>query len=103
MLRTRLIEPPELELADWLLPGAAAVPALAEIKRRAARARRVVVVGHEPQLGELVGLSATGEAISLIRLARAGAAALEFPRAVIPSGGRLNWLLTRKQLMERGG
>jgi phosphohistidine phosphatase len=103
MLREQLEEPPDLELAEWLIPASAAVTALAEIKRRAGRARRVVVVGHEPQLGELVGLSATGEAMSIVRLSKAGAASLEFPRAVIPSGGRINWILTRKQLMGRGG
>ncbi|HEV2318073.1 MAG TPA: histidine phosphatase family protein [Thermoplasmata archaeon] len=103
LLHEELAEPPALELVDWLAPGAPAVTALAQIKRTAARAGRVAIVGHEPQLGALVGLSVTGEAVSVVRLSKAGAASLEFPRALVPSGARLNWLLTRKQLMARGG
>jgi phosphohistidine phosphatase SixA len=85
---------------DWeeLRPGTPAVSILARLNREKARAKEVVVVGHEPTLGELVGLSLTGDAVSVVRLAKAGAAAIEFDRAAVPSGGRLAWLLTRKQL-----
>ena len=59
----------------------------------------MLFVGHEPTLGEAVALGLTGEAVTLVRLSRAGAAALEFSGAVVPGGATLGWLLTRKQLM----
>lgn len=60
--------------------------------------RRVLLVGHEPQLGSLVALALTGEETMPGRLARAGAAAVEFPRAIRPLGGRLLWWMSRRQL-----
>jgi len=58
----------------------------------------VVLVGHEPQLGELVGLALTGDAVSLTRLGKAGAAAVAFPRAIRPGAATLDWRLDRKAL-----
>ena len=89
-------EPVELE---ELAPAAPAALLLERIRRGHRVATRIVLVGHEPTLGELIGLALVGESVSVTRLAKAGAAALEFPRAAVPGGGRLDWLLTRKQLL----
>ena len=88
--------PAELE---ELAPGGPAPLVLERIRRGHRVGARIVLVGHEPTLGELIGLALVGEAISVTRLAKAGAAAMEFPRAAVPGGGRLDWLLTRKQLV----
>jgi phosphohistidine phosphatase len=98
LLLEELKDAPELELMDLLAPGSPAVGILGEMHQIARPRSRVVLVGHEPTLGELIGLAVTGEAVSIARLAKAGAAALEFPRAVLPSAARLTWLMSRKQL-----
>jgi phosphohistidine phosphatase len=96
-------DPPKLELLEALEPGAPAQPVLAHLNRTAKADGRYLVVGHEPTLGELIGLATTGEAVSLVRLSKSGAASLSFPRQVVPSGATLEWLLTRKQLMRLAG
>jgi phosphohistidine phosphatase len=83
---------PELE------PGSPAAPALARLAEEAPARATVVLVGHEPQLGELVGLALTGDAVSLTRLGKAGAAAIGFPRAIRPGAGTLEWRLDRRAL-----
>jgi phosphohistidine phosphatase len=93
---------PQLERWEELGPGEPAAGALERLRRTMRGRARVVVVGHEPQLSELLGLSVAGEALSIARLAKAGAAAVEFPRAVTPGAGRLLWMLTRKQLARLG-
>ncbi|MCI4356759.1 MAG: histidine phosphatase family protein [Thermoplasmata archaeon] len=86
--------------AEWaeLAPDAPAAPVLERLARHHEPKSTVVVVGHEPQLGELIGLSLTGEAISVTRLSRAGAAAISFPRAVRSGAGVLDWRLDRTAL-----
>lgn len=84
-----------------LAPGQDAGPVLARVAREEAAAA-LAVVGHEPTLGELVGLAITGDAVATVRLGRAGAALVSFPRSVAPGAGELRWLLTRKQLARLG-
>jgi phosphohistidine phosphatase len=99
ILREGWEDPPRLEVAAELAPGAPASPVLAAVSERAKPQSRCLLVGHEPTLGELVGLATMGECVSLVRLAKSGAASLTFDRAVVPSGATLEWLLTRKQLI----
>ncbi|MCI4369651.1 MAG: histidine phosphatase family protein [Thermoplasmata archaeon] len=87
------------EVWPELASGTLAAPLLDRLRNQGRRSPRIVLVGHEPTLGEFIGLALTGEAISLQRLSKAGGASLEFRRAVRPSAGRLQWLLTRKQLI----
>jgi len=81
-----------------LAPGSAAAEALARLAEDIPARSTVVLVGHEPQLGELVGLALTGDAVSLTRLGKAGAAAVSFPRAIRPGAATLDWRLDRKAL-----
>lgn len=99
VLRDALGRSPKLTLCDELRPGRTAPEILDCVKHLPRPRMHVAVVGHEPALGELMGLALTGEAISLNRLSKGGAASLDFSRALVPSGARLEWLLTRKQLM----
>jgi phosphohistidine phosphatase len=66
------------------------------------RTGTVVLVGHEPGLGQLAGLLLFGEPMAPIRLRRAGAAMIAVPQRVGPSAGRLEWALTRGQLTGLG-
>ncbi len=94
----RPVEPwPELDL------GGPSAPILARVRRELRVGQTGVLVGHDPVLAELIGLALTGEEIALVRLTKGGAALLEFPASVRPGSARLLWLLTRKQLAERGG
>ncbi len=95
--------PPRLVLWEELASGALAAPILERLADRPGhREERLVVVGHEPTLGALLGLALTGEPVPFARLAKAGAAALSFPRRVAPGGAQLDWLATRKQLTSWG-
>lgn len=87
-------------VARWpeLRPDSPAGPVLARVADEARRDDRLVVVSHEPILSELVGLALSGEAISLIHIARAGAASLAFEGRVGPGAGRLDWLMPRRAL-----
>lgn len=98
ILRRELRTSPRLETWEELAPGGAPEPLFARVARTHRRDRELVLVGHEPTLSELVGVALVGEGVSVVRLARAGAACLEFPGEVRPGAGRLLWLLTRKQL-----
>jgi phosphohistidine phosphatase len=87
---------PELDL------GTTAAPILARLRPELGVGQTVVLVGHDPTLSEFLGLALAGESIEFARLTKAGAACVEFPRAVRPGSGRLLWLLTRKQLAGAG-
>jgi phosphohistidine phosphatase len=90
--------------AEWkeLEPGASAAALLGRLALHHQPRETVVAVGHEPQLGELVGLALTGDAVSVTRLARGGAAALTFPKAVRPGAATLDWRLDRGALTKLG-
>jgi phosphohistidine phosphatase len=92
---------PQRPLAVWpeLGPDEAPEPVLDRVGRLGGGRGPVVVVGHEPQLGEMVGVSIMHDAISVARLAKAGAALIHFPSKVAPGAGRIEWLLTRSQLV----
>jgi phosphohistidine phosphatase len=103
IVREEIEDPPEIELLEELEPGAPAPAILAKIHATARPRSRWIVVGHEPTLGELVGLSVMGEAVSPLRLTKGGMVELEFPREMVPGGARINWVLTRKQLVALAG
>ncbi len=91
-------------LEEWpeLAPESPTEPILGRLAREGGRAEGIVLVGHEPTLSELIGLALTGEALSLVHFARAGAAALAFDAAVAPGAGRLEWLIPRRPLSRLG-
>lgn len=99
ILRGSLASGPELESWPELAPGRPPGPILDRLARALRRGGEVVLVGHNPTLSELVGLALVGEEVALARLTRGGAVCLEFPEALRPTGGRLLWLVTRKQLV----
>ncbi|MCI4347369.1 MAG: phosphohistidine phosphatase SixA [Thermoplasmata archaeon] len=90
-----------LETWDELEPDAAPGPVLERLQRLS-RKRGLVLVGHEPTLGELVGLSVTGESVAVTRFSKAGAAQLTFAKEPRPGAAEIDWVLTRKQLERLG-
>lgn len=94
--------PPKVEVHDAVEPGAPATAVLDVARGIGRTTASLLVVGHEPTLGEAISLGTMGEAITTARLSRAGAAALEFTGSVAPAAATLGWLLTRKQLMALG-
>ena len=91
-----------LVLWPELAPGESASGVLARLANRSGKLRPPVLVGHEPTLGEVIGLAIGGEAVSWIRLSKAGAASVTFAQRVVPGGAVLDWLLTRRQLGRMG-
>jgi phosphohistidine phosphatase len=64
----------------------------------------VAVVGHRPQLHELVSYLLTGDAEGLsVQIEKGGAARLQFDGLLEPGVGSLRWLLTTKALRVKGG
>jgi len=62
-----------------------------------------ILFGHEPSLGRFASLLVFGEAVATVRLKRGGAAAIETPRRPRAGSGRLQWVVTRRQLVALGG
>ncbi|MFL5403235.1 MAG: SixA phosphatase family protein [Gemmatimonadales bacterium] len=65
-------------------------------------AKTVGVVGHDPHLSTLVGYLLTGKAASFVELKKGGACLIDFKNAPKPSGGTLEWLLSRRELARLG-
>lgn len=64
--------------------------------------RRLVLVGHEPDLASWVSWGLTRRRDRLMALKKAGAAFLEFPGPPEGGTGTLRWLLTARQLRALG-
>jgi phosphohistidine phosphatase len=90
-------------MESWteLEPDTAPGPILERLQRLS-RKRGVLLVGHEPTLGELLGLSVTGESVPIARFSKAGAAQISFPEEPRPGAAEIDWVLTRKQLERLG-
>ena len=95
----RVVLQVKAELESWaeLEPDGAPGPVLERLQRLSRR-QGIVLVGHEPTLGELLGLSVTGESVPIARFSKAGAAQITFPEEPRPGAAEIDWVLTRKQL-----
>ena len=76
-----------VEVWEELASGELAGPIFARLRAKPRRVGRIALVGHEPTLGEFAGYALTGETVPFVKLTKAGAAALRFPRAVAPGDG----------------
>jgi len=65
---------------------------------------RIALVGHEPDLGTLIGWFVAGPSGAVVPLKKGGAALLEFPDAPAPGQAELRWLAPPKllRLIEAG-
>lgn len=100
LLQASLDHKVRLETWEELGSGRLAAPILARLRQSVRSGEEVVLVGHEPTLAEFVGLALAGDGQSLVHFVKGGAACVEFPASLRPAGGRLLWLLTRKQLAD---
>ena len=82
--------------------GSTAESVVQRLVQEGPRSGTIVLVGHEPGLGQLAGLLLFGEPLAPLRLRRAGAAMIAVSQRVGPSAGRLEWALTRGQLAGLG-
>ncbi|HEV2736533.1 MAG TPA: phosphohistidine phosphatase SixA [Longimicrobiaceae bacterium] len=93
-----------LERATWpeLAPGVH--PSMLVDRLRSLRAERgpVAVVGHEPDLGELVSWLLSGRTPSFVDLKKGAACLLEFEGPPDPERARLLWLLAPGHLRRLG-
>ncbi|SRR5579875_47797 len=86
------------QVVEALATGVPATQALTALAPHA-RNESVAVVGHEPQLGELVSLLLTGSSDRLrLRLKKGACVAIELPRRIEPGSGQLCWMLTQRHL-----
>ena len=90
---------PELTVAteERLAPGGS-FKHLTETLNRDADDGLSVLVGHEPDLGNLISLLLFGEVSAAIQLKKGGAALLDFPQRIAAGQATLLWLMTPKQL-----
>jgi len=90
-------EPPPQVLADLAtgVTPAQLVTAMVPFTRRG----DLMIVGHEPQLSELVSLLLTGSTASVhSQIRKGGCVALEIPGRLERNDGELLWMLTQRQL-----
>ena len=84
-----------------LVPDGALQDVQSWLQRRSS-AKVIAIVGHEPQLGELVTWLMSGLREGRIEMKKAGAALIEFDGQPGPGVGILQWLLTAGQLRDLG-
>jgi len=85
----RVLEIDPVETLDALAPGGAQRRILEAVNAEK-RGDTVVLVGHEPDLGNLAGLLVLGAGVLPLR--KAGACAISFEAAARPGTGTLEWL-----------
>jgi|SRR5271166_327877 len=89
---------PALEKLDELAAGVATATSVAALKPFA-RMNEVIIVGHEPGLGQIAAALLTGSAQGLgIVLKKAGCVALEVGSFTPRAGALLLWMMTPGQL-----
>jgi phosphohistidine phosphatase len=82
-----------LDVSDDLRPGAAAESLIAYLARHASR-KRVLVIGHEPDLSELAGRLIGAGRRAHLALKKGGCCLITFDEFPPKSPGKLIWWLT---------
>jgi len=80
-----------------LSPSVAASEALAALTPFAHQ-EEVLIVGHEPQLSQLVAVFLTPDGSVSIRLKKGACIALDLPKSCEPGCAELRWMLTQRHL-----
>ncbi len=89
---------PDPEPTPFLEPGVTTERLCAFIIRRAGRARRVFLVGHEPALSILASVLLSGEAQTQLTMKKGGVCKLRVDRLRCGRCAVLEWLLTPRVL-----
>jgi len=88
----------DVSYSVYLVPGGNALELIGEINDE--RPQRVLLVGHEPDLSNLISVLITGGSDAGIELKKGWLCRLTTEKLVFGKCARLNWLLTPKQLRE---
>ncbi|HUG09518.1 MAG TPA: phosphohistidine phosphatase SixA [Opitutaceae bacterium] len=88
----------ELVVSAHLAPGGSSKELIHEINRHAQHAPDILLVGHEPDLSELIGLLCAGTPSASFELKKGGLAKLEAADLRHDRCATLAWLLTPKQM-----
>ncbi|MBI2899613.1 MAG: histidine phosphatase family protein [Planctomycetes bacterium] len=87
------ISAPALEFTEVLKPGCAPVDLQAFLTLRAGRSDRVLIVGHQPDLGRFIG-AIMGLEEAAVQLATCAVARVDVERPDVDWSGYLVWLWT---------
>jgi phosphohistidine phosphatase len=90
----------DIKRVDALVPDDAPLQRFLLWLERKSTVDVVAIVGHEPQLGELVTWLMSGLKESRVEMKKGGAALLEFEGQPGPGIGVLQWLMTSGQLRD---
>ncbi len=93
----------KLQLADELAPDGDARRLIALLQDKHAAAENVLLVGHEPYLGHLIGVLLAGKAGLPVGLKKGGLGLLSVEALAYGPCAALEWLLTPRQLVKLGG
>jgi phosphohistidine phosphatase len=89
-----------LAIAAELQPGGDAAKLIQTISALKPKPEKVLLVGHEPDLSNLISLLVTGEAGAGFALKKGGLAKLEIKKLHANRCATLAWLLTPKQMKQ---
>lgn len=68
----------ELKQSQWLIPSIEPEKSIVNLRRQIGAAKRVILVGHQPHLGDLISVLLTGEPGLLIDLKKGSLTRLRF-------------------------
>lgn len=88
----------EVTFTEFLEPDANALELIGEINDE--KPQRVLLVGHEPYLSQLISVLTTGRSDAAIELKKGGLCKLTTDKLVFGRCATLHWLLTPKLLRE---
>ena len=88
----------QLALADELSPGGDAGKLIQKLRALKPSPENILLVGHEPDLSELLSLLVTGKTGAGFALKKAGLAKLEIENLRVARCATLAWLLTPGQM-----
>jgi phosphohistidine phosphatase len=86
----------EVTLTEYLVPDGNHLELIREINDE--KPQRVLLVGHEPDLSQLISILMSGDSETTIELKKGGLCKLTADRLAFGKCATLNWLLTPKQL-----
>lgn len=93
----------KLQWVDELAPDGDACRLIGLLQDKHAAAENVLLVGHEPYLGNLIGVLLAGQASLPVGLKKGGLCLLSVAALAVGPCAALEWLLTPRQLVKLGG
>ncbi|EEF57124.1 SixA phosphatase family protein [Pedosphaera parvula] len=90
--------PKKLEFSQNLVPDGNAKELIEEIKLQHGKSKKILLVGHEPYLSQLVSLLISGDSSIAITLKKAGLCKLSVDVLKYGQCATLEWLITPGQL-----